>query len=384
MLLVTFHGGKIDQHKGHAAAADGKAGKTGNGRSDLHPPSSAAGNNVHAYDKTGKCLTNTLLDDKAGIVLSELRGLVLRGNLLYVVVANKDQNSILCYKGHGTSYHFKSIFANRETSPGILHPFDLTFDDKGFCYLSSQDTNLVTRLKVSADGLSAQPAPIAPALSGLDEAQNVLTLETLAASAHAGPSLVSAGRTAGNSTSRKSASPARSGPARFLSGTFVASSIGTLSDPPTTPVSSPAGLAYSGTGLKKHSVRGVLWTNNALYVADQPAGRIKVYDADGHLIGQSNQVESPVHLTVHKKTLYVTGGNQVLSAPLTQPAADFTLAPIAGPALKNSSGLAFTNKGKIYLASRTGKIIRKFTNGWEAIPFHSRLPDDPEFLLFVP
>ena len=107
--------------------------------------------------------------------------------------------------------------------------FDLTFDGAGYCYVSSQDTNVVTRLAVSADGKTARPAPVAPAL------------------------------------------PANG---KFPPGTFAALSVGNLTSP-TTPVPAPAGLEYSGDGEKKHSVRGVVWANNALYVTDQPACRIK-------------------------------------------------------------------------------------------------------------
>lgn len=312
MLFVTFHGGKPGQH--------------------------ALRNNVHAYDKDGQKITSSVLDDAAGVSLNELRGLCLRGDLLYVVVANKETNEVLCYKGADTCYRFKSTFVSHATCAGILHPFDLTFDDSGFCYVSSQDTNVVTRLLVSADGHIATPAPIAPALAGKGT---------------------------------------------FLSGTFVASSVGNLSDPPTTPIAQPSGLSYSDVGEKKHSVRGVLWTNNALYVADQPAGRIKVYDKDGGFRGQSTQVESPVHLTVHNGTLFVTGGDVVLSSKLSQPAGDFHLEPVPELKIKNGSGMAFTDEGKVYLASRTENRIRKFGPDLKPIKFDCDLPDNPEFLLFV-
>src|SRR6202030_4031163 len=132
--------------------------------------------------------------------------------------------------------------------------FDFTFDGAGYCYISSQDTNVVTRLAVTADGRIGTPAPLAAAL------------------------------------------PAQG---KFLPGTFVASSVGNVSSS-TTPVSVPAGLEYSDEGEKKHSVRGVVWVNNALYVVDQPACRIKVYDKNGSFLGQSNGVESPVNLLAWK------------------------------------------------------------------------------------
>lgn len=312
MLFVTFHGGKPEQH--------------------------ALLNNVHAYDKDGKKLTGTVLDDAAGVVLNELRGVCLRGNLLYVVNANKDQNSILCYEGGGTKFHFVSTFASGASCPGILHPFDLTFDDAGFCYLSSQDTNLVTRLKVSKDGRTGTPAMIAAGLAGHGE---------------------------------------------FPSGTFVGSSVGNLAGGRATAVAAPAGLGYSVTGEKKHSVRGVLWANDALYVADQPEGRVKVYDKDGRFLGQSNVVDSPIHLTLHEGHLYVSGGNEILTAKLKRPGGDFALDVVPGLRIKNGSGMVFTEEGRLYLASRTENVIHKFGADLAPLKFECRLPDNPEFLLHV-
>lgn len=312
MLFVTFHGGKPGKH--------------------------ALLNNVHVYDKGGKLVTPSLLNDTPGIVLDELRGICLRDNLLYVVNANQTQNSVLCFKGKGKKYSYVSTFASGATCPGILHPFDLTFDNAGFCYVSSQDTNVVTRLKVSKDGRTATPAPLPSALPT-------------------------------NGT--------------FLPGTFIASSVGTLTKPATTAVAAPAGLAYSGTGLKKHSVRGVLWAKGGLYVADEPAGRVKVYDANGKLVGQSNPVQHPVHLRSHKGSIYVTGGNQVLTAKIPKKPGDFTLTALPSLKMRSIGGLAFTGSGQLYLASRTGNVISKFNSKLAPVVFGTELPDNPEFLLHV-
>ena len=310
MLFVTLHGGK--------------------------PENNPHKNNIHAYDKAGEKITSCVLEDIEGVLLDELRGIRCVGKYLYVVNANRTQNSVLTFQGADTSYKFAGKFVSPETCKGILHPFDLTFDPAGYCYVSSQDTNVVTRLEVSLDGTSATPAPLAPALP-----------------AH------------GN----------------FLPGTFVASSFGNLSEPPTTPVPAPAGLEYSAQGQKKHSVRGVLWTNNALYVADEPAGKIKIYDANGKLLGQSNKVESPVHLVAHQGSLYVSGANEVLTAKLVKPPGDFTLAPIPGLTIKNGGGMAFTDSGHFYIASRTENYIQKFDAGFKPMKFECTLPDNPEFLL---
>lgn len=314
MLFVTLHGGK--------------------------PGGDPRRNNVHAYDKDGNRITSSVLDESADVILTELRGLYLVGEHLYVANANNTQNSVLCYEGTGTQYRLVSQFASKKTCSGILHPFDFTFDGLGYCYLSSQDTNVVTRLAVSADGKTARPAQVAAAIS-----------------------------TKGT----------------FLPGTFVASSNGTLSKPPTPPVPSPAGLAYSDTEEKKHSVRGVVWVNGRLYVADQPARTVKVYDIIGKYLGQSNELEpgSPVHLVAHNGSLYVSGGNHIYTARIPSSPAKLELTPIDTVKVKNSSGMAFGKQGNFYVASRTGNTIQKFDPNFKPLKFQCQLPDSPEFLLHV-
>ncbi len=312
MLFVTFHGGKPGKHP--------------------------LRNNVHAYDKDGKLISRSVLDDKDGITLDELRGIDIVGGYLYVANANRTQNSLLCYQGAGTSYRFVSTFASRETAEGVLHPFDFTFDGAGYCYLSSQDTNLVSRFKVTAAGKAGEPAPSPPAL------------------------------------------PAQG---RYLPGTFVASSVGNLCDMATTAVPVPQGLEYSAAGDKKHSVRGVLWTNGALYVVDQPAAKVKVYSPSGKFLGQSNAVESPVHLMAYKETLYVSGGNELFTAKLSKPPGNLMLTAIPGLHVKNGGGMAFSESGHLYIASRTQNTIYKFDSTFKAVAFPCELPDNPEFLLHL-
>ena len=311
MLFVTLHGGKP--------------------QTDPHQ------NNVHAHDKDGKRITSSVLGDSGEILLDELRGIYLVGKYLYVVNGNRKENSVLCCKGSDTRYKLVSTFVSQKTCEGIEHPFGMAFDGAGYCYISSQDTNIVTRLKVSADGRSAAAAPQAPAL------------------------------------------PANG---KFYPGTFVASSVGNLGST-TTPLKPPAGLEYSGSGENKHSVRGVVWANNSLYVADEPAGRVKVYDKNGKFLGQSNGVESPVHLVVWKGSLYVSAGDSVLTAQLPSFPGDFTLSPIEGVKVKKACGMAFTKSGCFYIASRSENKILKFDSDFKPMKFECKLADNPEFLLHV-
>jgi hypothetical protein len=127
----------------------------------------------------------------------------------------------------------------------------------------------------------------------------------------------------------------------------------------------------------------VVWANNALYVADEPACRIKVYDKNGKFLGQSNGVKEPVHLVVHNGSLYVSGGNEVLTAKLSKPAGDFALSVIPGLQIKNGCGTAFSNSGHFYIASRTENFILKFDASFKPMKFKCILPDNPEFLLHV-
>ncbi|HEX4066403.1 MAG TPA: hypothetical protein VHZ09_10300 [Acidobacteriaceae bacterium] len=312
MLLVTFHGGKPGKHP--------------------------LKNNVHAYDKRGKLISPKVLEESEGLVLDELRGIHCNGRYLYVVVANKEQNSLHCYEGENTKYRLVGRFASHLTTKGILHPFDFTFDGNGYCYVSSQDTNVVTRLRLNDGGKSCRPAPIAPAL------------------------------------------PAHGS---FHPGTFVASSVGSLSQPATTVVPEPAGLAYSADGARKHSVRGVLWNKQALYVADQPASRIKVFDSKGKFLGQSNPVETPTHLLVQGDRLYVTGANEILCADLPDPPGHLELKPIPGLRVRNGGAMAFSSSGNLYIASRTENRIFKFDPNFRQLSFECDLPDNPEFLLHI-
>src|SRR5581483_3715978 len=315
MLFVTFHGGNPDK--------------------DPHK------NNVQAYDKNGNRLTASVLDDNDDIFLNELRGLYLFGKYLYVVNANREQNSVLVYEGSGLHYRYVSTFASKQTCIGIFHPFDLTFDGQDYCYSSSQNTNVVTRFIVSDGGKTGRAAPVAAAL------------------------------------------PASG---TFLPGTFVASSVGNLPPRATTPVKPPCGLQYSGPNAatdKKHSVRGVLWADGHLYVVDQPAGTVKVYDITGKYMGQSNVVETPVHVVAHNHTLYVSGADMVLHGKIPSPAGDFILSPLPGVKVKNCSGMAFSKSGNFYVASRTDQKIHKFDSNFRPVDFNCELHDDPEFLLYI-
>lgn len=247
------------------------------------------------------------------------------------------------------------MFASREGGAGtnsIFHPYALVFDGKNYCYVSSQDTDVVTRLQVSdSKGTSGSAAPI--------------------------PSGLPAGGT-------------------FFSGTFVACSLGQLPGlTATTPVAIPQGLAVgfadnadgnAGNRKVQHSVRDLLLANGRLYACDEAASLVKVYDMNGRWLQSSNSVPSPAHLLAWNGQIYVSGGDQVVSADLSASPLKFTA--VAGVDGKGASGMAVNDKGdKFFVADRRKNEVHsydvkkgKFSNKTKII---SGMPDNPEFLIYL-
>lgn len=316
-------------------------------------------NNILAYHDSGHQHSQPHLLPKGGSnpALQELRSFGLVGDLLYVVNAYKKYSQILVYEAGGDGgYSFKEVFASKDTINSILHPYDLTFDPQGDCYVSSQDTNVVT---------------------GLEGADSPLQVASYLQQQYPPPD-------------------------EFLAGTIVASSIGALPGVPTpTPpdVLVPQGLGVSFTDDTNtrvaNSVRGVLFYNGYLYVADEPANAVKVYDGStGELSGQiaGDNLSAPVQLLLAATTgvLYIgsSGNDSVVSYDLSQGAPSGIVAPTTfiGGEVKHISGMAFDADGYFYAAERKAQKIKKFppdgSGGGE--DFITDLPDDPEFILYVP
>lgn len=98
------------------------------------------------------------------------------------------------------------------------------------------------------------------------------------------------------------------------------------------------------------SGRGVLWTNAALYVADEVGD--KVYDSSGYFLGGSS-VAGPVHLMAVHPALYVCNGADVLTSALNPDSpAHFTLEPIPALRVPHVSGLACDGNDTLYAGSR--------------------------------
>lgn len=351
MLLVTFHGGK-------------NAGKV---------------NTVVGYDDAGGLLPTPVLQDAPD--MSELRAVnLVSDTVLWVLSGSAGNSKILAFErtdsGSDRFRYSGQPVAQFETGSALLHPFDFVLDPAGSCYVSNQDTNVVARFDVAAGFLSASPAASPPALEGKGT---------------------------------------------FWPGTFVASSDDTL--PRSNPNAQHASAIPPPAGLEDwpackagdcptlvNSVRGVDWANDMLYVADEVAAVVKVYDADGNYKGQSNAIgtppsdtsgpsEGPVHLLVANQALLATNGKKVYSASLDpeQPA-NLNLQPISGIKVPMVSGVALAPTGVLYAASRTQQATSRTTDNQAEIFMYTNFPADPtpggsfpvkvddvpEFVVYIP
>lgn len=319
MLLVTFHGG------------------------------SSGVNNIYAY-LTGsgpqtQPLSTSVLTTTA--TLSELRGMAASSCLLYVANGSKHTSNILCFQGSGLSYTLQSVFIDGQVN-SVNHPFSLTFDSSGNCYVSNQDTNVVAWFA------AGQPNPVASYWSTVKQ------------------------KTKGT----------------FLDATFVASKEGDLPNVPTAPTleKGEGGLDVNiEKGKMQNSVRDVLFAAGILFVVDEPGNCVRMYEpGTGNYLGKSSgALDSPTHLLLDPTgaTLYVSAGKQIWSAALptstTKPALAFT--SVFTTTLGNISGLAFDGSNS-YIAIRTGtpQILIADETFQNPNAFVASLPDSPEFLLFLP
>lgn len=312
-------------------------------------------NNIYGYDLDNPTASpTTLLPDTPQ--LDELRGFALNGTNLYVVNAYKKLNQVLIYPTSGLSQSPPtngSVLASGTTVNSIFHPFDLTFDDNNNIYLSSQDSNVVTRMNIEG-----QAQQIASHLSKEYPDGN------------------------------------------FLSGTFVASDTGELNGlsspyPPNVP--SRLGLSVSidtdpgSTDYNKvlNSVRGVLVHKQHIYVADEVANSVNVYSLKkGKLKGylSRKKMEAPVHLKVNNGLLYIGAGKSVFTYDLSKgvPSGKTKPKKFIDKQLDHVSGMAFGQTGNMYIAERKLQTVLEYDlNGNEIGIALQNLPDNPEFIEFL-
>ncbi|MFP6560358.1 hypothetical protein WJ542_18935 [Paraburkholderia sp. B3] len=309
----------------------------------------------------------------AGVELSELRDLSFANGYLYVANGAKATSNVLCFvKAPASPLPNENWFYVGALASGgqggtdvraIDHPFAVEFTADGrTCFVSSQDTNVVTLLNVSVDGKTASVQP-GPAGSWLNQFLD---------------------------PSKKTA---------FLDGTLVASATPALPPVPATPPvpTGKGGLAYSTTtagadaaargGQEKihHSVRDVVLCNGVLCVADEAAGVVRLYDpAAGTYWGASDAVGDVTHLLAQGTTLLVCAGDRIWSgSPVGQ--GGETLALTKKIKLPDSgSGMALDGTGNLYVALRKQRQIYRYDASGNSTVLLDNLPDQPEFVVYVP
>jgi hypothetical protein len=289
--------------------------------------------------------------------VNELRDIQLGsdGNF-YVVNSYKKANVIWRIPPGGVNNQAPAVFTGGSVVPAIFHPFSFAFDStRTYCYISSQDTNVVTRV-FGSGGYVGKAAPVNTALKG----------------------------------------------SNFLDGTFVASQQGFLPPPflPSGVSDKAGGLGFSMESTSQdpypsHSVRGVALIGGSLYVADEAANCVRIYDTTsgaykGTISDQKQHIQGPVHLLAVGTTLYMTSSihkGSVLAYDTVNGGDPKTV--VEG--VDKPSGITLDNAGHFYVASRTKNFVNMYTISQPLSPFTpaagnpiiKSMTDNPEFLLWV-
>jgi hypothetical protein len=279
------------------------------------------------------------------------RGFALVGDDLYIANAWRKDSHIALYHRHGDTFRFKEVLAKTEQVAAMVHPFDVELGDDGRIYISCQDTNTV----VSILAETREPAPVAAHL--LKHYPD----------------------------------------GKFLPGTLVASSHGRLpeyGERRAHDVPAPLGLkvVLDKDGKPRHSVRGIVVQRKHLYVADEAADAVKVFNVEsGELIARVTEhaLKAPVHLILHGETLYMgaSGSGSILAVDLkfTPPKGELAARVVIDGKLDSPSGFAIGPDGDLYVAERKKQRVRRFSSkGKKEGTFIDNLPDMPEFLVYVP
>ncbi len=321
--------------------------------------------NVLAYDARGTPFPNPVLTPgTAGVPLDlrELRGMAFgTDGTFYVVNSSKDDSKILAFGGavgpDGTRAllgEFSHGYPPDGSNPGIQHPFGLAFDVSGDVLVSSQDSQVVTRLNGPAAPFGVPGTPTATASNWC-----------------------------------------QTGGCGFYPGTLVPGT-----EAPDQPPPPPPTVGAGSGGLK--APRGVAYVsgNNTVYVADNTDASVKAYDGatgafKGRVIKSSDGLAQPVGLAVHNGILYVSdeANDQVLALDLITPGAPVQVVVKeheGSVSLDHPSGLAFDAGGALYVASRTGKQVERYELSGDGVKitkakvFLDHLPDEPEQVVAVP
>jgi len=160
---------------------------------------------------------------------------------------------------------------------------------------------------------------------------------------------------------------------KFLPGTLVASSQGSLPEyGDHTPLDVPAPLGLKVVldkrGKPRHSVRGIIMHRKHLYVRDEAADAVKVFNVQsGELMARitGRALKAPVHLILHGETLYIgaSGSGSILALDLTStPKGELEARVVIDGKLDSPSGFAVGPDGDLYVAERKEQRVRRFSS----------------------
>jgi len=313
---------------------------------------------------------------KGGPPFKELRGLALapNGQLLGVTCVKKDSLVFgFAPDKSGFAWDFCGLNIANTVSPGLFHPYGIAFADDHTLFISSQNSNVVTRFVFKAQG-----APGAACQYDVTAPETAKYLDKFATKHHP-----------------------------FYAGTWVASATGIPIGGDTPPGVPPddGGLTFddgsNNKNNKKHSVRGILIVGGTLYVADEAKDRVAMYElASGKYLGKiektggnapETRLSKPVGLALAPDGRIFIGspGNQSIFA-YTPSTSSLAWVATDTTALEEVSGLAF-GPATLYTASRKTMAVYTFTpdaaqaGGGTFTQFNtSAFTDSPEYLLYVP
>jgi hypothetical protein len=315
--------------------------------------------NLYAISAAGAVLSTQVLGQSG----QELRGMALGPDgKLYVCQAQKKVSAILQFSAQVTPGSYtRALLGNYATaaaSSGLDHPYQPAFDN-GNLFVTSQDTNVVTAFYGPASGYAGNAMPLSPFLQ-------------------------------------------QSYPAgTFNPGTFVPAFSAGAGVPPFTPVTAAQGgltFATASSGGSTHSVRGLAFdASGHLFVADEAANRIAVYDAaQGNLLGaitgsSNHSLAGPVALAfaAASQTLYIgSPANQRVFAYDVGGVAsgDFNAAVLIhdDQRLDKLSGIAIDGGGNLYTGTRQDNVIYQWSpSGGSPASFAGPFDDSPEQLLYL-
>ncbi len=288
--------------------------------------------------------------------LKELRAVAFGPDgLLWVVSGSSGTSQILRFqatRGPDGLHAFVDMVESAARLMSISHPFDIAFDPSApQWFVSNQDTNVV--VGPLAVGPPPLPTPsVAPYLQA----------------AYPG--------------------------VRFCPGTFVASAAKPLVECNQSQfVLAPQGLECIFDRDQQNSVRGLAHDGTLLYVADEAAGEVKSYDADGELKWQfgggagSAQIAGPVHLLLAAGGLFVgsSGTRALVFVPLSSGTDSFVVAQD----INELSGIAIDASRTVYFGSRYDQQVYSvaFADGGAGstpTAYGPSLPQAPEFVTLAP